>query len=161
MRNFIFLLIVSFCVFLQIADTHPSKTVPNKIQTYSIEDLWDNQSTQAFIRDSLNCAPFREAMIKVKFGPLHPKIGGLTTEIVGDVYFIQMNGRYDLAEAQRIFFHELVHVYQFRRGWLVERPRDVIWMGQVFSWRIPWILRPWELQAELYTEQLFVSELDK
>jgi len=100
-------------------------------------------------------------MVKVKFGPLHPRIGGLTTEIVDDVYFIQINARYGLAEAQRIFFHELVHVYQFRRNWLTERPRDVIWMGQIFSWRIPWILRPWELQAELYTEQLFVSELDK
>ena len=161
MRNFIFLLIVSFCIFLQLADTHPSKTRSNKIQNYTIEDLWNNKSTQAFIKDSLNCAPFKEAMIKVKFGPLHPRIGGLTTEIVDGVYFIQMNRSYDLAEAQRIFFHELVHVYQFRRNLLIERRRDVIWRGQIMSWRIPWILRPWELQAELYTEHLFISELDK
>lgn len=138
-----------------------NKIESDKVYNYTIQELWDNESTMSFIADSLNRPPFREAMIKVKFGPLHPRIGGLTTEIVDGVYFIQMNPRYDLATAQRTFFHELVHVYQFRMNWLIERQTDVLWKGQVWSWKVPWILRPWELQAEAYTNELFCTELDK
>lgn len=132
-----------------------SEVISTKIYRYNIEDVWDNESTRAFIKDSLNNAPFREAMIKVKFGPLRPRIGGLTTKIVDGVYFIQMNPTWDLETAQRTFFHELVHVYQFRKGWLIERQTYAIWRGIEFPWTLPWALRPWEIHAELMTDLLF------
>lgn len=137
-----------------------SDKVTNKVRAYKIEDVWNNESTRAFIKDSLNNAPFREAMIKVKFGPLHPRIGGLTTKIVDGVYFIQMNPTWDLETAQRTFFHELVHVYQFRKGWLIERQTHAVWKGIEYSWFLPWILRPWEIHAELLTDALFVPSCE-
>lgn len=121
----------------------------------------DNESIRTFIVDSLADNPFKEPFIKVKFGPLHHRIGGLTTRISENTYFIQINLGYSLESAQRILMHELIHVHQFNRGWLKELDNRIIWHGDLWSWDIPWADRPWEIQAEEWTDKLYQPEYDK
>ena len=150
---------VAIC--LHIAE-EPASTKKSKIHNYTVEQVYNNTSILNFVRDSLNRPPYKEAVIQIKFAPLDDRIGGLTTQISPNVYFIQLNRKYDLATAQRILFHELVHVHQFKMGHLIELPGDMVfWKGNLFDWRLPWAFRPWEIQAELWSEELFVSELDK
>lgn len=131
--------------------------VPTKTYRYTIPDLVANESIENFVRDSLGqTPPLKAPFIKIKFAPLHPRIGGLTTEVEEGVYFIQINSIYPLLSARRILFHELVHVLQFERGWLKEYPAGIVyWQGQLYTWALPWNQRPWEVQAEEYTAKLF------
>ncbi len=160
------ILITIFCVcfhFLQTPDTSKYNTSNKKIFKYTITDIVDNKSIQEFLTDSINFnPPYRGPVIKLKFAPLHPRIGGLTTQVTDRVYFIQINSFYPLFSARRILMHELVHVFQFEKGWLKELPGGVVlWKDDYYTWGVPWSQRPWEIQAEEWTEELFKIELDK
>lgn len=125
----------------------------------TLPEIFDNESIQSFLQDSLLFTPPRiQPLIVTRLSPLHPKIIGLTTEITQGVYLIQLNGIYSSETLQRTLFHELIHVYQFERDLLQEMGRFIVWKNVIFSWSVPWDKRPWEIHAEMMTEQLFVPD---
>ena len=133
----------------------------NLIRPFTIENLVNNRSITNFVQDSISGTSFLEANIEIKFAPLHPRIGGLTTQISPGVYFIQINPLYPFHLAQKVLMHELVHVHQFHSGLLFETNTGVIWKGTEWSWLVPWSDRPWEIQAEEYVDKLFEYNYDK
>jgi len=125
-----------------------------KIST--IPEITNNKSILKFTKDSLLTYPYRiPPKIVTKLVPLKFDIIGLTTEISKGVYLIQLNPNYSTKILQRTMFHELVHVLQFEKGYLISKDRTVYWKGVKSSWMLPWNLRPWEIHAEKLTEKLF------
>lgn len=164
MRRIFVLLLIIVGILLNFRDSKElSKIKTPYIYRYTISDLTDNKSIQDFVTDSLNHkGPYIRPTIRIKFAPLHTYIGGLTTQISQDVYFIQINSRYPLKAAQRILMHELIHVHQFNKGWLVELPNNrVLWKNDLWSWLTPWSERPWEIQAEEWSNRLYQENDDK
>lgn len=122
----------------------------------TIPKIVDNESIQNFTKDSLLFNPPRiSPIIITKIAPLHFNIVGLTTEITKGVYLIQLNPIYPVETLQRTMFHELVHVLQFERGYLISRFGTVYWKGEESTWALPWNMRPWEIHAEKLTDELF------
>jgi len=104
--------------------------------------------------------PLISPVIKTEMAPLDFRIIGLTTEILPNIYLIQLNSRYTLERLERTFFHELVHVYQFEKGLLKEGFGLVTWRGQISTWDQPWGDRPWEQHAEELTHKLFIPRAE-
>lgn len=130
------------------------------IFNYSMQAVTDNKSIRTFITDSINTSNFYMPEVIIKFAPLHYRIGGMTTKISTGTYFIQLNRNQDLATIQRTLFHEYVHVLQFHRSWLNTDGDIVEWRGSYYSWSLPWYVRPWEVNAEAYTNKLFKPDLN-
>lgn len=145
---------------IQIRLDHTVVEETPSILNYSMQDVTSNKSIRAFITDSINTSNFYIPKVIIKFAPLHYRIGGITTEISPGTYFIQLNRSHDLLTIQRTLFHEWVHVLQFHRGWLKDNDNIVEWKGDYYAWSLPWSLRPWEVNAEAYTNTLFKPDLN-
>lgn len=128
-----------------------------KDKVVHVGQVYDNESIECFLTDSIMRAPYRPPVIRTELAPLHPRILGLTTEIGDNVYLIQLNSQYGLRQLQRTLFHELVHVYQFERNMLETGPGLVWWEGNIYTWLIPWAYRPWEIHAEHLTDELYIA----
>ena len=123
----------------------------------TVNAVLNNKSIMSFVKDSISKNPPRRSpLIITKISPLRFNIIGLTTEITDGTYLIQLNSMYPVDILQRTMFHELVHVLQFNRRYLIEAFGEVFWKGEISTWDVPWGERPWEIHAEELTDQLFV-----
>ncbi len=131
-------------------------------KTATVKEVLNNKSILKFVTDSiLKPPPRRSPYIITKIAPLRFNIIGLTTQIKEDVYLIQLNSIYPVDILQRTMFHELVHVLQFDRRYLIEGFGLVFWKGEASSWNVPWGARPWEIHAEELTDQFFVPSFEE
>lgn len=110
-----------------------------------------NPSIHRYIRDSIQNRPFLKPQIYIQLQPLHPQLIGITHELDNNLYLIGLNPLYSHTVLQRTLFHELVHVKQLDRDHLQEG----LWKGKPQDWSLPWASRPWELNAEQETYQLY------
>ena len=149
--------IILVAVLLFINYDNEVKLPVVKDRVVNVNQVYQNESIQCFVKDSILRAPFRPPIIKTELAPLHPRIVGLTTEIGDNVYLIQLNTGYGLKALQRTLFHELVHVYQFEKNWLETGPGLVWWRGSIYTWLLPWGMRPWEIHAERLTDELYIA----
>jgi hypothetical protein len=123
----------------------------------TIQQVIQNESILSFVNDSLLKPPYKTVELEIKWGPLHPAILGLTTEIIDGTYFIQLNQGLTLEQTQRVLMHELIHVYQFHYNLLEDLPTDAVrWKDEIYYWSMPWRERPWEIHAEAWSDKLYV-----
>ncbi len=154
------LLVINFSEEGRIATAQERVRSFKKIATVS--EVLNNESIRKFVTDSiLQNPPRRSPYVITKIAPLRFNIVGLTTEIKDGVYLIQLNSIYPVETLQRTMFHELVHVLQFDKRYLIEAFGEVFWRGERSTWNVPWGNRPWEIHAEKLTNQLFVPSCEE
>ena len=162
MRKLLLLILGLLIFFLQIVEeTKPvqSNYIVPTFKRFTLSQVLRNKSIVKFVNDSLIRAPFKSAYIDVKWGPLHPRILGLTTEVKEGIFFIQLSRGLSLEETQRVLMHELIHVYQFHYNLLEDLPGGGIrWETKIYSWDLAWKERPWEIHAEALSTKLFKTD---
>jgi hypothetical protein len=148
-----------FLFFIQLIEEHKPVESKNDIPVFrwfSLDEVLVNESIGNFVKDSLLRAPFASPYIEVKWAPLHPNVLGLTTEVADGIFFIQLSRGLTLEQTQRVLMHELIHVYQFHHNLLEDLPGHVVrWKGDLYRWSLPWKDRPWEINAEAWSDELF------
>lgn len=158
MKKLILLLLV-LTFWVQLASKQPYVDGVPQSNNYTISNLLENESIKRFVNDSIQRPPYIPSTIIVRFGPLEDRIVGLTTKISEDTYFIQINKKFPFKVTERALMHEMIHVYQFKTNMLAETNIGLVsWKGDLYTWLIPWGLRPWEIHAEILTDKLFVPE---
>ncbi len=162
MRKLLLLILGLLLFFLHIVEDHKpvqsNYTVPT-FKRFELSQVLKNKSVVKFVQDSLLKPPYRSAYIDVKWGPLHPRILGLTTKVKDGIFFIQLNRGLSLEETQRVLMHELIHVYQFHYNLLEDLPGGrVRWKDGVYSWNLSWKNRPWEIHAEEWSAKFFKTD---
>jgi hypothetical protein len=158
-KKIIKLFTIIFIISIFSKEIISTKEKDNKLtlrEIPTIPKIVNNESIQRFTKDSLLFnLPRVSPIIITKIAPLRFNIVGLTTEITKGVYLIQLNSMYPIETLQRTMFHELAHVLQFERGYLISRFGRVYWKGEESTWALPWNMRPWEIHAEKLTDELF------
>lgn len=64
------------------------------------------------------------------------------------------------AEVGNAICHEMIHVKQITRGLLRYKKNKVSWRGRIFTLKVEYLRRPWELQALREQEILYRTYLD-
>jgi hypothetical protein len=162
LRKHLLLILGLFVFFLHLVEeTKPAQnnyTIPT-FKRFTLNDVLSNESIVEFVQDSLLKPPYKSAYIDVKWGPLHPRILGLTTKVKDGIFFIQLSRGISLEETQKVLMHELIHVYQFHYNLLEDLPNgNVRWKDSVYTWSMAWKDRPWEIHAEAWSTKLFKTD---
>lgn len=82
---------------------------------------------------------------------------GLTSPLMGlNMYFIVLNSKQNIMNLAVSLGHEMVHVSQMAKGMLKTGSKGTTyWKGKRYSKNVPYLDRPWEIQAFSKQELLF------
>lgn len=80
--------------------------------------------------------------------PLFYSISGITLYIDEKTFVVLIASRESEPRSDYTMLHEWGHVIQMYNGDLVDHGGHWTWKGEPVDFRIPWGLRPWEIQAD-------------
>jgi len=90
---------------------------------------------------------FMQPVVYISFAPLFPGLAGLTRKLDDKLYIVDLNPIYSKDVLEKVLIHELVHVYQIDCGKLEKTAKGFIYEGFLYSFKFPYKLRPWEIEA--------------
>lgn len=107
------------------------------------------------LQDKLFTEPsFMQPIVYIDYSPLFPGILGLTRKIGSGVYMIDLSPLCTSEELEFILLHELVHVWQLHTGILGKGEGFFIYRSVPYSYKFPYKLRPWEIEADRIAEEV-------
>jgi len=92
--------------------------------------------------------PFKQPVVFIKYSPLYPGFVGITREITGGFYIVDLSPAYDEDTLEKTLMHELVHVHQMYSGDLKMIRGGFLWKGRKYPFSTEYKTRPWEVAAE-------------
>lgn len=112
------------------------------------------RAAKNFVRDS------SITIIIKPYSPLHPAINGVTCQVAPKMYIIDLNILLRNKTLRKwTILHELGHVIDLNNGTLSQFPSK--WMGKKINNDLPWIIRPWEISADMWAEKMWIALIDK
>jgi hypothetical protein len=112
------------------------------------------RAAKNFIKDSTITILFKPK------SPLFPGIDGFAYQISPKMYAIDIN--YTCKNKQQrkwVILHELGHIIDMTLGNLSQYPPR--WMGQKMNNDLPWDIRPWEISADIWAEEMWTALINR
>ena len=100
-------------------------------------------------------------LLHIKFDRDFEDLGTMVPLLGIDTFLIVIKPTRSLHELGVTLAHELIHVAQVANGKLRFVPRGCVWQGKFYNRRVPYLSKPWEIQAFREQELLFRRAIEK
>jgi hypothetical protein len=94
-------------------------------------------------------------LLHIKFDRDFEDLGTMVPLLGIDTFLIVIKPTRNMHELGVTLAHELIHVAQVAKGKLRFVPRGCIWQGKFYNRKVPYLSKPWEVQAFREQELLF------
>jgi hypothetical protein len=94
-------------------------------------------------------------LLHIKFDRDFEDLGTMVPMLGIDTFLIVIKPTRNFHELGVTLAHELIHVAQVAKGKLRFVPRGCIWQGKFYNRKVPYLSKPWEVQAFREQELLF------
>ena len=100
-------------------------------------------------------------LLHIKFDRDFEDLGTMVPMLGIDTFLIVIKPTRNLHELGVTLAHELIHVAQVAKGKLRFVPRGCVWQGKFYNRQVPYLSKPWEIQAFREQELLFRRAVEK
>ena len=100
-------------------------------------------------------------LLHIKFDQDFEDLGTMVPLLGIDTFLIVIKPTRNLHELGVTLAHELIHVAQVAKGKLRFVPRGCVWQGKFYNRQVPYLSKPWEIQAFREQELLFRRAVEK
>ena len=100
-------------------------------------------------------------LLHIKFDRDFEDLGTMVPMLGIDTFLIVIKPTRNLHELGVTLALELIHVAQVAKGKLRFVPRGCVWQGKFYNRQVPYLSKPWEIQAFREQELLFRRAVEK